>query len=141
MPPLVAGAALGVRQRTMQDWLTHGSAEAIMEKPKNPKQRFEITKEWAVTLQEWYEHTLECKKLADTVLREEGQIVGSLVKRMHKNSMKNPIMMQFLFKHYSSVHGMLEPKSTKQMKDSMDMDDAEHVFVHLPDNGRAAKAS
>ena len=141
VPPIAAGASLGISAKSMQCWMAVGlrTLDEPPVKPHDPTSKVEVGKgDWYMA-GDWYKHELECKALALAVVESEGKLVGALIKRMWKNSTKNADMMKFLFKAYTHTHGIREPaqpKASDVEEDDGALGSEDNVQIVLPDNGR-----
>ncbi len=145
IPPAAAGACMGIAPRHIQLYMACGMRcmDERPVKPEKPEEMTEFPGKRFIKNSDWYAHELECLAFARMVMSCEGMMVGKLVKRMWKNSAKNPEMMKFLFKHYSHVHALAESKSGASIEiKSGDGDDlgsnapSGGLLLYLPHNGR-----
>lgn len=142
-PPVAAALSLGIRARIIQDWLTTGMAiEKLPPPPQKPDLYMDFGRKdmEGITQGEWYEHTKQCKLLADVVCEVEGKLVGSLSRRLWVKARSSPQIQMFLYKQYGHATGLPIAQAEAPSKNTAgDGDQQPRISVVLPDNGRRKK--
>lgn len=149
VPPMVAGSTYGILPKTISSWLREGmryldeglktpAQLAKTDDMYHPDQDLDLGAGIHTTRGGYYKHQKECLALARTVVKCEGALVKGLVGRMWQASVGNTDMMKFLFKHYSHVHGLVEPKQGVEVKatDEKGSLTSGGLMLYLPHNGR-----
>ncbi len=144
-PPFAVGASLGLLPKVISAWMAVGlrCMEETPEKPERPDEQIEFPGPRFIAAGDWYKHEVECLKLARITTQVEGLLIGKLTKRMWAASSGNTDMMKFLFKQYTHVHGISEPKNGATVEIKSGDAKSENgeatsggITVYLPHNGR-----
>jgi hypothetical protein len=107
-------------------------------KPDDPDRMDEFPGKRMITAGDWYKHEVECLALSKAICQIEGRLVTGLVRRMWKESLTSADMMKFLFKQYTHVHGLSEPRLGLEFNASAG--DNPGLTLYMPHNGREEPA-
>lgn len=139
VPPITAGLSLGIRQATMERWMRLGMRESAPVKPEYPDRMTELHDGSQCAEGVYYQHELECAKLADAVCKEDGKYVIKLNRFVRKLSLMDPATARFMFQKYSSLMGTTDEDVSAKAKAAPAEDDedvADRITFSIPENGR-----
>lgn len=139
-PFVAVASSFGVDRATANAWITTGMS--VESDPPPAGKTDELVKVdgplKAVKATTWREHIVQCRRLADNVMKMEGLRVTELTVAMWKSALRKKFpdreMQKFLFRHYVHVHGMVADAAPAKPEDNASHEDK--VVIRLPDNGR-----